>query len=174
MVKEIKNQEEQAPFDVAIERTKKALSKNPQISAADLFTRFVEPLLGELRSEYSEQLADVMEVVETLELPDEDVVDQAKNLVLLLGNLIDNTFVRAGWVNQQGVTEKMPPDIRQAFQQATAETRAFFERLAEMDAEDDEDDEEEEDDEEDDEDEDEEADDEDAVAATPTVGGGVA
>ena len=139
--------EETLAYDVAIERTKKALSRNPQISASDLFTRFIEPLLGELRAEYSEQLEDISEVLETLEIPDEDVLDQAKTLILMLGNLIDNTFVRAGWVNQQGVTEKMPMDIRQAFQQATTETRAFFERLAELEDEEDEDDEDDEDDE---------------------------
>lgn len=127
--------QEPGRFDVALERTKKALSRNPQITAADLFTRFIEPLFGELRSEYSSQLEDIEEAISTLELPDEDIVEQAKQLILMLGNLIDNTFMRAGWLNDQGMTEKMPIDIRQAFQQATAETRLFFERAAELEAE---------------------------------------
>lgn len=131
---EAEDTQEPGRFDVALERTKKALSRNPQISAADLFTRFIEPLFGELRGELSGQLDGIEEVLSTLELPDEDIVEQAKQLVLMLGNLIDNTFMRAGWINEQGMTEKMPIDIRQAFQQATAETRLFFERLAEVEA----------------------------------------
>jgi hypothetical protein len=130
-----------APYDIAIERTKKALARNPQISAADFFVRFLEPLLGELRSEYTEQLDEIEETLDVLNLPDEDVTEQAKQLVLILGNLIDNTFARIGWTGAQGPTEEMPADIRRAFQQAAGETRAFFERLAELDEEEDEDEE---------------------------------
>lgn len=146
--------QEQSRFDVALERTKKALSRNPAISASDLFTRFIEPLFGELRNEYSSQLEDIEEAISTLELPEEDVVEQAKQLVLMLGNLIDNTFVRIGWINEQGMTDKMPIDLKNAFQQATTETRMFFERLAEIEAEDS--------DEDDDADDDDDADEEDS------------
>lgn len=132
-----------APYDVAIERTKKALARNPQISAVDLFTRFLEPLLGELRAEYAEQLEEINETLDALDVPDEDVLEQAKQLVLILGNLIDNTFARVQWTGPQGPTENMPPDIEQAFRLAAGETRAFFERLAEL--EDDEDTDEEDD-----------------------------
>ncbi len=126
-----------APYDVAVERTKKALARNPQISTADFFVRFLEPLLGELRAEYADQLEEIEEVLEALDVPDEDITEQAKQLVLLLGNLVDNTFARVGWTNAQGPTENMPLDIRQAFQQAAGETRAFFERLAELEEDDD-------------------------------------
>lgn len=136
-----------APYDVAIERTKKALARNPQISAVDLFTRFLEPLLGELRAEYAEQLEEINETLDALDVPDEDVLEQAKQLVLMLGNLIDNTFARVQWTGPQGPTENMPPDIEQAFRLAAGETRAFFERLAELE---DDEDTDEEDDEEDD------------------------
>jgi hypothetical protein len=132
-----------APYDVAIERTKKALARNPQISAVDLFTRFLEPLLGELRAEYAEQLEEINETLDALDVPDEDVLEQAKQLVLMLGNLIDNTFARVQWTGPQGPTESMPADIEQAFRLAAGETRAFFERLAEL--EDDEDTDEEDD-----------------------------
>ena len=132
-----------APYDVAIERTKKALARNPQISAADFFVRFLEPLLGELRAEYADQLDEIGETLDALDLPDEEVTEQAKQLVLMLGNLVDNTFSRIGWTGPQGPTEEMPPDIRKAFQQAAAETRAFFERLAELEDEEDEDEDEE-------------------------------
>jgi hypothetical protein len=140
-----------AAFDVAVERTKKALARNPQISAADLLTRFVLPLLGEMRSEYTsmldeygDQLDEINEALDTLDVPDEDMLEQAKQLVLMLGNLVDNTFARVGWTGSQGATENMPPDIRQAFQQAAGETRAFFERLAELEEDDEDQDEEEE------------------------------
>lgn len=131
-----------APYDVAIERTKKALARNPQISAADFFVRFLEPLLGELRAEYSEQIEEIDETLDALDIPDEDALEQAKQLILMLGNLVDNTFARIGWTDAQGATEQMPFDVRQAFQQATVETRSFFERLAELEDEDDADDEE--------------------------------
>jgi hypothetical protein len=127
-----------APFDVAVERTKKALAKNPQINAHDLFVRFLEPLLGELRAEYADQLDEISEALEGLELPDEDVLEQAKQLVLMLGNLVDNTFARVGWTGPQGPTESMPPDIQQAFRLAAGETRSFFERLAELEEDDEE------------------------------------
>ena len=133
-----------APFDVAVERTKKALARNPQINAHDLFVRFLEPLLGELRAEYADQLDEISETLENLDLPDEDVIEQAKQLILMLGNLVDNTFARVGWTGPQGPTENMPPDIQQAFRLAAGETRSFFERLAELDEEDDEEEEEEE------------------------------
>lgn len=133
-----------APYDVAVERTKKALTRNPQISAADFFVRFLEPLLAELRSEYADQLEEIGETLDALDLPDEDITEQAKQLVLLLGNLVDNTFARVGWTNAQGPTEEMPLDIREAFQQAADETRSFFERLAELEDEEDEDEDEEE------------------------------
>ena len=133
-----------APFDIAVERTKKALARNPQINAHDLFVRFLEPLLGELRAEYADQLDEIGETLDNLDLPDEDVTEQAKQLVLMLGNLVDNTFARVGWTGPQGATENMPPDIRQAFQQAAGETRAFFERLAELEEEDEDGDEDEE------------------------------
>jgi hypothetical protein len=61
----------------------------------------------------------------------------------MLGNLIDNTFARVQWTGPQGPTESMPADIEQAFRLAAGETRAFFERLAEL--EDDEDTDEEDD-----------------------------
>ena len=138
-----------APFDVAVERTKKALARNPQINAHDLFVRFLEPLLGELRAEYADQLDEISETLENLDLPDEDVIEQAKQLILMLGNLVDNTFARVGWTGPQGPTENMPPDIQQAFRLAAGETRSFFERLAELDEEDDEEEEEEEEEEED-------------------------
>jgi hypothetical protein len=137
-----------APFDVAVERTRKALARNPQINANDLFVRFLEPLLAELRAEYSVQLDEIEETLDTLDLPDEDVLEQAKQLILMLGNLVDNTFSRIGWTNSQGATDQMPFDVRQAFQQATVETRAFFERLVELEEEDDEEDEDDEGDEE--------------------------
>lgn len=131
-----------APFDVAVERTKKALTRNPQITAADFFVRFLEPLLNELRAEYSTQIEDIDEQLESLDLPDEDVLEQAKQLILMLGNLVDNTFARIGWTNAQGATEQMPLDIQQAFRLAAGETRSFFERLAELEDEDDEEDDE--------------------------------
>jgi hypothetical protein len=136
-----------ATYDVAIERTKKALARNPQISAADFFVRFLEPLLGEIRAEYSEQLEDINDTLDALDVPDENITEQAKQLVLMLGNLIDNTFARVGWTGPQGPTKDMPADIEQAFRLAAGETRSFFERLAsiEEDDEDDEDDEDEED-----------------------------
>lgn len=129
-----------APFDVAVERTKKALARNPQINAHDLFVRFLEPLLGELRAEYADQLDEISDTLEALDVPDEDVLEQAKQLILMLGNLVDNTFARVGWTGPQGPTENMPPDIQQAFRLAAGETRAFFERLAELEEEDGEDD----------------------------------
>jgi hypothetical protein len=137
-----------AAFDVAIERTKKALAKNPQISAHDLFVRFLEPLLGELRSEYATQLDEINEALDDMELPDEDVLEQAKQLILMLGNLVDNTFARVGWTGPKGPTENMPPDVQQAFRLAAGETRAFFERLAELEDEEDEDEDDEQEDDE--------------------------
>jgi hypothetical protein len=120
------------PFDVAVERTKKALARNPQINGHDLFVRFLEPLLAELRAEYTDQLEDIEDTLENLDVPDEDVLEQAKQLILMLGNLVDNTFARVGWTGPQGPTENMPPDIQQAFRLAAGETRSFFERLAEL------------------------------------------
>jgi hypothetical protein len=133
-----------APYDVAIERTKKALARNPQISAADFFVRFLEPLLGELRAEYSEQLEDINDTLDTLDVPDENITEQAKQLVLMLGNLIDNTFARVGWTGPQGPTEDMPADIEQAFRLAAGETRSFFERLASIEEDDEDEDDEDE------------------------------
>lgn len=147
--------DEPAPFDVAVERTKKALARNPQINAHDLFVRFLEPLLGELRAEYADQLDEISDTLEALDLPDEDVLEQAKQLILMLGNLVDNTFSRVGWTGPQGPTENMPPDIQQAFRLAAGETRSFFERLAEL--EEDEDDSDDEDDGDEDESEDDES-----------------
>lgn len=143
--------DEPAPFDVAVERTKKALARNPQINAHDLFVRFLEPLLGELRAEYADQLDEISETLEALDLPDEDVLEHAKQLILMLGNLIDNSFARVGWTGPKGPTENMPPDIQQAFRIATGETRAFFERLAELEADEDDGDGDDEDESEDDE-----------------------
>ena len=59
------------------------------------------------------------------------------------GNLIDNPFARLKWTGPQGPTESMPPDIEQAFRLAAGETRAFFERLAELEDDEDEDEEDE-------------------------------
>lgn len=129
------------PYDVAVERTKKALARNPQINAHDLFVRFLEPLLNELRAEYTDQLEDIGETLDNLDVPEEDVLESAKQLILMLGNLVDNTFARVGWTGAQGPTENMPLDIQQAFRQAAGETRAFFERLAELEAEGDDDEE---------------------------------
>jgi hypothetical protein len=140
-----------APYDVAVERTKKALARNPQINAADLFTRFLEPLLAELRAEYSEhteQIEEINEALDALDLPEEEVLEQAKQLILMLGNLVDNTFARVGWTGPQGPTEEMPADIEQAFRLAAGETRAFFERLAELEDDEDTEEEDEEEDEE--------------------------
>ena len=147
---QIEQEEAETPaaFDIAVERTKKALARNPQINAHDLFVRFLEPLLGELRAEYADQLDEISETLENLDLPDEDVLEQAKQLILMLGNLVDNPFARVGWTGPPGPTENMPPDIQQAFRLAAGETRSFFERLAELDEEGDEEEEEGEDDEE--------------------------
>lgn len=130
-----------SPYEVAVERTKRSLARNPQISAADFFVRFLEPLLEEIRSEYAGSLEAIEETLENLDLPDEDTLEQAKQLILMLGNLVDNTFARVGWISPQGPTDQMPADIEKAFRQAAGETRSFFERLAELEDEDDEDEE---------------------------------
>jgi hypothetical protein len=137
-----------SPYDVAVERTKRSLARNPQISAADFFVRFLEPLLEEIRSEYAGSLEAIEETLESLDIPDEDALEQAKQLILMLGNLVDNTFARVGWIDATGTTEQMPADIEKAFRQAADETRSFFERLAELEDEEDDEDEEEEADEE--------------------------
>ena len=137
-----------SPYDVAVERTKRSLARNPQISAADFFVRFLEPLLEEIRSEYAGSLEAIEETLENLDLPDEDTLEQAKQLILMLGNLVDNTFARVGWISPKGPTDQMPADIEKAFRQAAGETRSFFERLAELEDEEDEDEDEDEDEEE--------------------------
>ena len=131
-----------SPYDVAVERTKRSLARNPQISAADFFVRFLEPLLQEIRAEYTDSLEAIEETLESLDIPDEDALEQAKQLILMLGNLVDNTFARVGWIDATGTTEQMPADIGKAFRQAAGETRSFFERLAELEDEEDDEDEE--------------------------------
>ena len=133
-----------SPYDVAVERTKRSLARNPQISAADFFVRFLEPLLQEIRAEYTDSLEAIEETLESLDIPDEDALEQAKQLILMLGNLVDNTFARVGWIDAKGTTEQIPADIEKAFRQAAGETRSFFERLAELEDEEDDEDEDEE------------------------------
>lgn len=138
----------------------KLLSEKPAYPAAALVDRYLLPYLDAKFEELDEYLAYVDEQLG--EDADEGIVDQAHKVILLLSQLLDATFVRAGFLADGGLTESAPIELKQGFQAAQEQVTAWMQAKAEYEAgvEDDEEDEGE-----DDEGEDDDLDEEDTAAA---------
>lgn len=142
----------------------KLLSEKPAYPAAALVDRYLLPYLDAKFEELDEYLAYVDEQLG--EDADEGLVDQAYKVILLLSQLLDATFVRAGFLADGGLTESAPIELKQGFQAAQEQVSAWMRSKAEYEAGIEDDEEDDEDDEgEDGEGEDDDLDEEDTAAA---------
>lgn len=138
-------------FALLVEKTKKHLKKHPNMNVADFANGFLFALLSEMRNETAELRADVDELYDSVEMPEDPFLDEVEAALVGLGAFVDKVLVRAGYLTKEGFTDAFPSDLREEFAALGQQMRGLHERIkdAREDTDDEEDDEEGEDDEED-------------------------
>lgn len=127
--------DEKSPYDLRVDNVKKSLErrgKTAVIPSREVIEYYVMPLLDELRAEYSEGFAFVQDQLDRLDIPDEDValLKRGKDLILMLGNLMDHTVRQVGWVKDGQLSVDFPAHLRTAYEQVIVDVKSWSEDFA--------------------------------------------
>lgn len=124
--------EEKEMFDILIEKTQKYLKKHPNVSVGDFSNGYLFPILQEIVDRVGALEADVDDVLESMEVPEQPFVQEATTTVMDLVGFIDIVLVRAGWLGEGGPTEAFPIDLRQKFTELQGSVVSLTERLRQL------------------------------------------
>lgn len=124
-----------------------ALSKHYKADSPDQKLRFliknmIHPLLDLMRKEYIGGLSYLEDEIEDVASGDasEEFTEQTRRTVAVLGQVLDATWARVGWLNDKGITDSAPKDLQEALKAATALVSELLERAAAEDEDEDDDD----------------------------------
>lgn len=116
-------------FALLVEKTKKHLKKHPNMSVSDFANGFLFALLSEMRNETAELRADVDEIYDNIEMPEDPFLDEVEATIVSLGAFVDKLLVRAGYLTKDGFTDAFPAELREEFMALGQQMRGLHERI---------------------------------------------
>jgi hypothetical protein len=125
-------------FATTLQKYEERLSKANHVDGKQLAINFLFPLLRKLAGTVGETLAEHDEAISDLEdalAHDGDVLAQARDVIVLLSGLLDETMVAAGFykTTQNGLedTGKAPEELRTRFVEAASQVVAVVQAIEE-------------------------------------------
>lgn len=119
--------QEDAPTeaDLIEHRMRDLLRRKPSYPTGPLVEGYLLPYINAKFEEllgYVEYLQDQIE-----QGPEEpDLMAQAQAVMLLLAQLLDAAFLRAGYTGTKGLTDKVPADLKSGYEEATRQVQTWM------------------------------------------------
>ncbi len=124
------DQEEVSAFERKFEQTKKALKLRPNATAFEVANGYLLPLIQALHEDKNDDVDALLEELEKIGIPDEDLVESAKNLIARLGTTIEFLAQAGGFIKDGNFSKECPDEVKQVCVAAAQGIKEWSEEYA--------------------------------------------